>query len=140
MNVTMISLLTMKELSKWETAVFLVGGLLMVIGSGAYILLQTWAAYLFCLGALMFVAMQIRQRYEGHLVIVRRLRRIQLLSCLLFLLAGLLMLANESNFLGLDFLLYIKYVRNNWVMVLLIAAILQLYSTHRIANELEKEA
>jgi len=50
------------------------------------------------------------------------------------------MLAGQSNFLGLDYLSYIKYVHNNWIVVLLVAAILQLYTSHRIANEMEKEA
>ena len=62
-----------------------------------------------------------------------------LLSDGLFLVSALLMLANQSNFLGLDMMTYIKYVHNNWVVVLLVAAILQLYASHRIANELEKE-
>ena len=57
----------------------------------------------------------------------------------LFLVAGLLMLANQKNFLGLDQLSYIRYVHNNWVVVLLVAAVLQLYTSHRIANELEKD-
>ena len=81
-----------------------------------------------------------RQTYNGTLFSVRRLRRILLVSDVLFLVAALLMLANQSNFLGLDHLTYIKYVHNNWIVVLLVAAILQLYASHRIANELEKEA
>lgn len=127
-------------MSNIETAVLLVGGLLMVIGAGASMLLQSWAAYAFAPGALLFAAMQMRQTYEGQNFTVRRLRRMLLLSDALFLLAGLLMLANQSNFLGLSQLLYIKYVHNNWIVVLLVAAILQLYASHRIANELEKEA
>ena len=50
------------------------------------------------------------------------------------------MFANQSNFLGLDHFSYIKYIHNNWVIVLLVAAVLQLYSSHRIGHELEKEA
>jgi hypothetical protein len=50
------------------------------------------------------------------------------------------MIANQSNFLHLDFFTYAKYIHNNWVVVLLVAAILQLYASHRIANEMEKEA
>ena len=88
----------------------------------------------------MFAAMQMRQSYDGNNFTIRRLRRIQLTSDVLFLLAGLLMLANPSNFFGINLLLYIKYVHNNWIVVLLVAAILQLYASHRIANELEKEA
>ena len=130
----------MRQLSSLETALMLVGGLLMVVGSGAIMLLQSWAAYVFAPGALLFSAIQMRQTYNGTLFSVRRLRRILLVSDVLFLVAALLMLANQSNFLGLDHLTYIKYVHNNWIVVLLVAAILQLYASHRIANELEKEA
>lgn len=126
-------------LSKFETALLLVGGLLMVIGAGASIFFQSWAPYVFAPGALFFAAMQMRQRYDGSNFTIRRLRRMMLLSDVLFLLAALMMFANQSNFLGLDFLLYIKYVHNNWIVILLVAAILQLYTSHRIANELEKE-
>ena len=130
----------MRQLSKSEVAVMLLGGLLMVVGAGANILFMTWAPYVFAPGALLFVAMQLRQRYDGHDFTIRRLRRMLIISDVLFLVAGVLMLANQSNFFGLNQLLYIKYVHNNWVVVLLVAAILQLYAGHRIANEIEKEA
>jgi hypothetical protein len=84
--------------------------------------------------------MQMRQSYDGNNFTIRRLRRILLTSDVFFLLAGLLMLASQSNFFGINQLIYIKYVHNNWIVVLLVAAILQLYASHRIANELEKEA
>jgi len=130
----------MRQLSKWENSLFLLGGLLMVVGAGAYVLLQPWAPTVFCVGCILFVAMQLRQKYSGSNVAIRRLRRMLMLSDVFFLAAGFLMVANQNNFLGLDQLTYIKYVRNNWVVVLLVAAILQLYAGHRIANELEKEA
>lgn len=129
----------MRQLSKLETLLLLSGGLLMVIGSGASIFLQSWASYVFAPGALLFAAIQMRQTYEGKNITIRRLRRIMLISDVLFLLAALMMFANQANFLGLDFLLYIKYVHNNWIILLLVAAILQLYTSHRIAHELEKE-
>ena len=130
----------MKQLSNIETAILLIGGLLMVVGAGGSMFLQSWAAYIFAPGALLFAAMQMRQSYDGNNFTIRRLRRIQLTSDVLFLLAGLLVLANQSNFFGINLLLYIKYVHNNWIIVLLVAAILQLYASHRSANELEKEA
>ncbi len=130
----------MRQLSKVETLLLLLGGLLMVIGSGASIFLQAWAPYVFAPGALLFAAMQMRQRYEGTNFTIRRLRRIMLISDVLFLIAALMMFANQANFFGMDFLIYIKYVHNNWIVILLVAAILQLYTSHRIANELEKEA
>ena len=129
----------MRQLSSIETAVMLVGGLLMVVGSGAYVLLQPWGPWVFAVGSVLFVAMQLRQRYEGRNIAVRRLRRIVMVSDVLFLAAAFLMFANQTNFLRLDVLTYIKYVHNNWVVVLLVAAILQLYASHRIGGELEKE-
>lgn len=120
--------------------VMLAGGLLMVIGSGASLFLQTWAPYVFAPGALMFAAMQMRQRYDGSNFNIRRLRRMLLLSDALFLVAALLMFANRGNFLGIEYLSFVKYVHNNWIVVLLVAAILQLYASHRISNELEKDA
>ena len=129
----------MRQLSKWEAYVMLVGGLLMVVGAGANVLFCSWAPYVFAPGSLLFVAMQLRQRYEGRDFTIRRLRRIQIISDVLFLVAGLLMIANQANFLPIDQLYYIKYVHNNWVVVLLVAAVLQLYTSHRITNELEKD-
>ena len=95
----------MRQLNNVESALLLLGGLLMVVG-----------------------------------FVIRRLRRILIISDVLFLVAALLMFANEGNFLGIQYLSYIKYVHNNWIVVLLVAAILQLYASHRIANELEKDA
>ena len=130
----------MRQLSNIETFVMLTGGLLMVIGSGASLFLQSWAAYVFAPGALMFAAMQMRQSYDGSNLNIRRLRRMMLLSDTLFLITALLMFANRGNFLGLQYVSYVKYVHNNWIVVLLVAAILQLYASHRISNELEKDA
>ena len=130
----------MKQLNKVQTVVFLLGALLMVIGAGTSVLAWECAAYVFSVGALGFASMQMLQRYQGANFVIRRLRRIQLLSDVLFLFSGLLMLANKGNFLGLSHITYMEYVYNKWVITLLIAAILQLYTTHRLSHELEKEA
>ena len=130
----------MKQLNKVQTAIFLLGALLMVIGAGTSVLAWGSAPYVFSIGALGFASMQMLQRYEGSNFVIRRLRRIQLVSDVFFLLSGLLMIANKGNFLGISYITYIEYVYNKWVITLLIAALLQLYSTHRIGRELEKEA
>ena len=130
----------MRQLNKVRTAIFLLGALLMVIGAGTSVLAWGSAPYVFSVGALGFASMQMLQRYEGSNFVIRRLRRIQLVSDVFFLLSGLLMIANKGNFLGLSYITYIEYVYNKWVITLLIAALLQLYSTHRIGIELEKEA
>ena len=130
----------MRQLNKIESIIFLCGGALMVVGSAACVFVQPWAAYVFAVGALAFVLMQLKQRYDGPNLTIRRLRRIVVVSDVFFLLAALLMFANRGNFMGLWWWDYINYIHNNWVIVLLVAAILQLYSTHRISHELEKEA
>ena len=130
----------MRELNKLQTAIFLFGGILMAVGAGTTLLGWGSAPYIFAIGALGFSSMQMQQRYEGQNFTIRRLRRMMLLSDVLFLVATLLMFASKGNFLGLSYITYIEYVYNKWVIVLLIAALLQLYSMHRIGSELEKEA
>ena len=130
----------MRELNKIQTAIFLLGGILMAIGAGTTLLGWGSAPYIFAIGALGFSSMQMLQRYEGPSFTIRRLRRMMLLSDVLFLVAALLMFASKGIFLGLSYITYIEYVYNKWVIVLLIAALLQLYSMHRIGSELEKEA
>ena len=63
-----------------------------------------------------------------------------ILSDFLLLLTAVLMFAGQGYSLGLEWLYYLQYVRINWIVVLLLAAILQLYTTYRISSELEKEA
>ena len=111
----------------------------MVIGAGSSLLMWRWAPYLFAVGALGFASMQMLQRYEGKNVTIRRLRRMMLISDVLFLLAALLMFASQGNVFGLSHITYVQYIYNKWVVVLLVAAILQLYSSHRIGHELQKE-
>ena len=129
----------MKQLSKIQQIIYLIGATLMAAGAGMSVLGWAVAPYLYCVGALCFASMQMLQRYEGTNFTIKRLRRIMLTSDVLFMLAGVLMLTNGQNVLGLDYLTYIEYVYNKWIIVLLIAAILQLYSLHRLEKELAKE-
>ena len=129
----------MRQLSRVENTIFMLGGLLMVIGAGTSLLAWSVAPYVFALGALCFAGMQMKQRYDGQNVTIRRLRRIMLISDVLFLVSALLMFASQRNIFGLDHITYIQYVYQKWVVTLLIAAILQLYSFHRIGQELAKE-
>ena len=130
----------MRQLNKIQTLIFLVGALLMVVGAGASVLAWKLAPYVFAVGAIAFTSMQLLQRYEGTNFVIRRLRRMLILSDFLFLISALLMFANMGNVFGLSQIDYITYIYNKWVLTLLIAAILQLYSTHRIDSELAKEA
>ncbi|MBR5928600.1 MAG: hypothetical protein IKZ93_01270 [Prevotella sp.] len=139
----------MRQLSRFQNILFLVGGALMVIGAGLYVFgFCQPASWIFLVGALLFSSMQLNQSYDGDNFVIRRLRRIMVMADILFVLAGLLMVENAYNFLlpffqnhvrnGLN--AYIIYIMGKWVVLLLVAAILEVYTTHRISNELEKEA
>jgi hypothetical protein len=119
----------------------------MVIGAGMGVLPLTIGGlaynlrpWLFAIGAAGFASMQMLQRYDGSSITILRLRRIMLLSDVLFLLSAVLMFASQGNSFGIPQITYVQYIYNKWVGTLLLAAILQLFATHRIASELSKEA
>ena len=130
----------MKQLNKLQAMVYMVGGILMVVGAGIGLLGWGGAPYVFAIGALGFTPMQMMQRYDGDNVTLRRLRRILVLSDVLFLLTAVLMFASQGNAFGLSQIVYVQYVYNKWIGTLLLAAIIQLYAVHRIDYELSKEA
>lgn len=129
----------MRELNKTESAILVIGAVMMVIGSGANIFAQSWAPYVFAMGTIGFVLMQLKQKYDGDNVAIKRLRRMVIISDVCLLLAAVMMFANMDNLFRLDAITYIKYVHNNWVVVLMVAAMLQLYTSHRISKELLKD-
>jgi hypothetical protein len=130
----------MRQLNKWQSAVFLIGGALMVVGAGLSMIQQVFAPYVYSVGALGFVAMQLLQRYEGTNMTLQRLRTIMVLSDVLFIVTAVLMFASRNNLFGLPQIAYVQYVYNKWVATLLLAAIIQLYVMHRMDHELKKEA
>lgn len=138
----------MKQLSKIQSLAMLAGAFLMVIGAGLYVFAAlTAAAWMFAVGAVAFASMQLQQTYNGRNTAVRRLRKIMSVGDALFILSAALMLENTYHTLLPLFLKYIDngyyhyltYIHNNWVVLLLVAAILEIYTTHRISNELKKE-
>lgn len=133
-------LLTMKQLNSLQNAIFISGAVLMLVGAALGMFLRSVAPWIFAVGALMFVAMQVQQRYEGEYFTIQRLRRIMLLSDVLLIIVAALMFADYGNPFGLDQLTWLNYIHNNWVVVLLIAAFLQLYTVYRIDSELRKES
>ena len=140
----------MKQLNSLQNLIFLAGGALMVIGVALnFFGFQQVAACLFLLGAVCFGGMQMMQAYEGNNVVIRRLRRIMTLADVLFIVSGLLLLEQIFNFLmplfqinGMQGMIYYAQyvVHNNWVLVLFVAALLELYTMHRISSELAEEA
>ncbi len=138
----------MKQLTKLQANLFLIGGVLMVIGAGCFSfgfiyprMLQV-TCWLFLVGTVMFSIMQSMQSYEGRNLAIIRLKKIQGFADLFFVLSGINMVDTVYHFFGTLFdnqEAYITYFYNKWVVLLLIAAILELYTTHRISSELKKE-
>ena len=132
--------LLMRQLNKIESLIYVAGALLMVAGAALSLFGWSGYPYLYCIGAVCYASMQLQQRYEGTNPTIRRLRRLMILSDFLIMLAGQMMFAGRGNVFGLSQLDYLQYVYHKWVVVLLIAAVIQLYVVHRIDYELKKEA
>ena len=133
----------MRQLSRLQTIVMLFGGILMALGAGccAFLWHPEFFSWVFLAGTIAFVLMQWQQRYDGDNMTVRRLRKIMIASGAFFILAGLLMVDTHYHFLArfMSWQTYITYFYNKWVMLVLAGAFLQLYSSHRISNELQKD-
>lgn len=116
----------------------------MVIGAGlfSFLIVQHVACWIFLAGALLFALIQGMQTYEGTDLTLRRLKRIQQMADLLFVLAGLLMADTAFGFfrpLFSNVSTYGELIYNKWVVLLLIAAILEVYTVHRMDHELSKK-
>lgn len=120
----------------------------MVAGAGCFVFMwqQRVVCWVFLLGTVLFTLMQLMQSYEGDDLVVKRLKRIQAIADILFLLSGFLMVDTAYQYLlplfntpdDSGYYTYLSYVYNKWVILLLIAALLELYTTHRINYELNK--
>lgn len=130
----------MKQLNSLQNAIFVSGAVLMVAGAALWMMFKSLASWIFAVGALAFVAMQVQQRYEGDNFTIQRLRRIMLMSDVLLILTAALMFADDGNPFGLDHLTWLNYVHNNWMVLLLLAAVIQLYTVFRMDSEVKKEA
>lgn len=134
----------MKKLNKIESILFMLGGMLMVTGIGCYVfmLVPSVTCWIALTGSILFSTLHMMQAYEGNQLAIKRLKRILNIADLLFVVAGILIVDSTYNFLRPAFEnqeSYITYVYNKWVLLLLIAAILEVYATHRIDYLLKKQ-
>lgn len=111
-------------MKKIQQYVYIIGGVLMVVGVALYITGWTLAPYLYVVGAFMFGAMQMLDRYTGTNFVLRRLRRQQILGAIVLMFTGVLMFACKHN---------------EWILSLLVGCLFELYTAFRIPQEYEKE-
>ena len=111
-------------MSKYYSAIATVGAVALLLGAALQITQLAWAPYLYLIGAIMFAYVQVMSGYEGKNIIIRRLCRQQIIGATLLVVAGVMM---------------ILWKRNEWVVCLTIAAVLEMYTVFRIPQEEEKE-
>lgn len=138
----------MKQLNKIQSALFLLGGVLMVVGACSFVLKQIYpslvetTSWVFLLGTVLFSVIQSMQAYEGKSPVIHRLKRIQNVANILFVFAGISMVDTVYTFtekwLGNPQLFYSIFY-GKWIVVMLVASILELYTTFRISHEMKGE-
>lgn len=100
------------------------GALILFIGLIFQFLKWEWAPYVYLVGSCLFAYVQLVSKCKSRNVVVRRLQRQQLLGAMLLVLTGIVMLL---------------WNRNEWIVCLTIAAVLELYTAFRIPQEEAKE-
>ena len=98
---------------KIKSFIMYIGGVMLLLGAALQITNLKFAPYLYTIGAVLFAVVQISSGYNGDNVVVRRLRRQQILGALLLVVAGLMMLFMHHN---------------EWIACLSIAAFVELYT------------
>lgn len=119
-----------------------IGAACFAFGYMIYPKMVLYTSWLFLLGTVGFSVMQAMQLYEGPSQVIHRLKRIQTVADIFFVLSGISMVdtvyAFARNWFS-NYETYITYFYNKWVVFLLVAALIELYTTHRISHELKKE-
>lgn len=111
-------------MSKYNTVLSWVGALLLFVGLAIKITAWAYAPYIYIIGAAIFAYTQVMDRYEGKNIIIKRLRRQQILGASLLVFTGVVMILCKHN---------------EWIACLTIASVMELYTAFRIPQELEKE-
>lgn len=101
----------------------LVGAVLALIGAAFYITHWSLSPYMYTIGATMVALAQINSPIKTDNLTLKRLRAQQIIGAILLVVTGALMFFTH---------------RNEWIVCLSVAAILELYTAFRIPQELEK--
>lgn len=93
------------------------------------------APTLFSIGALAYVSMQWMQKYEGEKFILKRLRKLQLLSGWIIIFSAILMVCNRWTY---DIFTLLKVdIYNMWIVFLFVGVLLQFYTILRMDKEIK---
>lgn len=111
-------------MNKYYTVISAVGAIALLMGAVLQITKLFFAPYIYIVGAVLFAYVQVMSGYEGRNIVIRRLRRQQVIGAILLVVAGVMM---------------ILWHRNEWIACLSVAAVLELYTAFRIPQEEEQE-
>lgn len=106
------------------TAIYTVGAVMTLAGAAVYVTRWPLAPWLYTTGAVLFAFAQICSPLTVTSFTLKRLRMQQVFGSLALVLAGLFMFFTRGN---------------EWIVCLLIGAVLQLYTVIRIPQEEKKE-
>ncbi len=120
----------MKELSPFENILFQLGAIMMLLGLVGRMWNAEIGMWIYGVGTLFFCLMQVKTEYMGRDIVLKRLRRQQLLACVFFLFTLLCM--------SMQVYRYGIATRNEWMVTLAIACVLELYTAWRIPAEFKK--
>lgn len=102
------------------------------------------APWAFLTGTVVYVLVQRLQAEKSASLTVNRLLSIRFLSGICFIVSGLFMVEQYNGFLKpvvvsdiSSYMLYMQIVHNNWVVLLLIGSLLQLYTSYRLSAEIK---
>lgn len=102
------------------------------------------APWAFLAGTVVYVLVQRLQAEKSASLTVNRLLSIRFLSGICFVVSGLFMVEQYNGFLKpvvvsdiSSYMLYMQIVHNNWVVLLLIGSLLQLYTSYRLSAEIK---
>lgn len=102
------------------------------------------APWAFLAGTVVYVLVQRLQAEKSASLTVNRLLSIRFLSGICFIVSGLFMVEQYNGFLKPvvvsdinSYMLYMQIVHNNWVVMLLIGSLLQLYTSYRLSAEIK---
>lgn len=102
------------------------------------------APWAFLAGTVVYVLVQRLQAEKSTSLTVNRLLSIRFLSGICFIVSGLFMVEQYNGFLKpvvvsdiSSYMLYMQIVHNNWVVLLLIGSLLQLYTSYRLSAEIK---
>ncbi len=128
----------MKHLSKIQSLIQSIGGILLICGAILYFFNRSHLVQgIYLLGSICYVAIMWRQKYESNNTTIARLCKIHTISNFLILLSAFLMIANDFVY---EIFAYTHIdIYNYWIIALLIGAVLQLYSILRIEKELQNK-